>query len=128
MNKHYTRPLISILPEYSEGIYTASGSNSSGSLTISSGSVLDRWPAGGKTYVVANWSGISGTITLQLRFNDTIDDFDVYEGNVQKGFSGQTVTLTFSSAQASPMTIYLHIDHRTSIDNLKLIRYDYSVQ
>lgn len=83
---------------------------------------------GGKGLAQANWSDIDGTITLTLNFNDTVDEIETDDATVQKSWSGKTATLTFSSSAANPLTIGIHLNHGTSIDNLQLTGYSYNVQ
>ena len=76
---------------------------------------------------MANWSDINGTITLNITFNETIDQVETDNASVQASCSGNTATLTFASTASNPLTIGVHIDHGTSIDDLKMTGYTYSV-
>ena len=76
---------------------------------------------------MANWSDINGTITLNITFNDTVDQAETTDASVQTSWSGKTATFTFASTVESPLTIGVHIDHGTSIDNLQMTGYTYSV-
>lgn len=127
MMKIYKKPVISIDNEISEGIYTASGA-SKGTLNVTYHGVWDRWGTnGGKGLAMANWSDIDGTITLVINFNDTIDQVETTDASVNATCSGQTATLTFASTAENPLTIGVHLNHGTSIDNLKMKDFSYSV-
>ena len=125
--KIYKKPVISIDNEISEGIYAASGA-SKGTLDVTYHGVWDRWGTnGGKGLAMANWSDIDGTITLVINFNDKIDQVETTDASVNATCSGQTATLTFASTAENPLTIGVHLNHGTSIDNLKMTGYTYSV-
>lgn len=127
MMKTYTKPVVTIDNGMAEGVYAASGANQ-GTLNVTYYGVLDRWGTnGGKGMAQANWSDINGTITLNITFNDTVDDVDTDDASVQTSWSGQTATLTFASTATNPLTIGIHIDHGTSIDDLKMTGFTYSV-
>lgn len=125
--KIYKKPVISIDNEISEGIYAASGA-SKGTLDVTYHGVWDRWGTnGGKGLAMANWSDIDGTITLVINFNDKIDQVETTDASVNATCSGQTATLTFASTAENPLTIGVHLNHGTSIDNLKMTGFTYSV-
>lgn len=127
MMKFYKKPVISIDNEISEGIYAASGA-SKGTLDVTYHGVWDRWGTnGGKGLAMANWSDIDGTITLVINFNDKIDQVETTDASVNATCSGQTATLTFASTAENPLTIGVHLNHGTSIDNLKMTDFSYSV-
>lgn len=127
MMKIYKKPVISIDNEISEGIYAASGA-SQGTLDVTYHGVWDRWGTnGGKGLAMANWSNIDGTITLVINFNDTIDQVETTDASVKATCSGQTATLTFANTAENPLTIGVHLNHGTSIDNLKMTGFTYSV-
>ena len=127
MMKIYKKPVISIDNEISEGIYAASGA-SKGTLNVTYHGVWDRWGTnGGKGLAMANWSDIDGTITLVINFNDTIDQVETTDASVNATCSGQTATLTFASTAENPLTIGVHLNHGTSIDDLKMTDFSYSV-
>lgn len=127
MMKIYKKPVISIDNEISEGIYAASGA-SKGTLDVTYHGVWDRWGTnGGKGLAMANWSDIDGTITLVINFNDKIDQVETTDASVNATCSGQTATLTFASTAENPLTIGVHLNHGTSIDNLKMKDFSYSV-
>jgi len=127
MMKIYKKPVISIDNEISEGVYAASGA-SQGTLNVDYHGVWDRWGTnGGKGLAMANWSNIDGTITLVIKFNDTIDQVETTDASVRATCSGQTATLTFASTAENPLTIGVHLNHGTSIDNLKMKDFSYSV-
>lgn len=127
MMKIYKKPVISIDNEISEGIYAASGA-SKGTLDVTYHGVWDRWGTnGGKGLAMANWSNIDGTITLVINFNDKIDQVETTDASVNATCSGQTATLTFASTAENPLTIGVHLNHGTSIDNLKMTGFTYSV-
>lgn len=127
MMKIYKKPVISIDNEISEGVYAESGA-SQGTLNVTYNGVWDRWGTnGGKGLAMANWSDIDGTITLVINFNDTIDQVETTDASVNATCSGQTATLTFASTAENPLTIGVHLNHGTSIDNLKMKDFSYSV-
>lgn len=127
MMKIYKKPVISIDNEISEGVYAASGA-SQGTLNVDYHGVWDRWGTnGGKGLAMANWSNIDGTITLVINFTDTIDQVETTDASVRATCSGQTATLTFASTAENPLTIGVHLNHGTSIDNLKMKDFSYSV-
>ena len=127
MMKIYKKPVISIDNEISEGVYAASGA-SQGTLNVDYHGVWDRWGTnGGKGLAMANWSDIDGTITLVINFSDTIDQVETTDASVRATCSGQTATLTFASTAENPLTIGVHLNHGTSIDNLKMKDFSYSV-
>lgn len=110
-----------------EGIYAASGATQ-GTLNVTYHGVWDRWGTnGGKGLAMADWSGIDGTITLNIKFNETVDQIETDDASVQCAWNGSTATLTFASTASNPLTIGIHIDHGTSIDDLKMESFTYSV-
>lgn len=124
--KIYKKPVLTIDSGLSEGIYAASGAK--GALNVTYHGVWDRWGAnGGKGLAMADWSGIDGTITLTINFNDTVDEIETDDASVQKSWSGKTATLTFASTASNPLTIGIHLNHETSIDDLKMTGFTYSV-
>lgn len=131
MAKIYKKPVVSIDTGLSEGVYTASGA-SAGTLDVKYLGVWDRWGTnGGKGVALVSWSGLSGTITLQVTFNDTIDqaETDATGSSVNCSWSGTTATFTFNAdAATSPFTLGVHLDHGTSIDNLKMTGFTYFVK
>lgn len=127
MNKVYQKPVISVDPGLAEGVYAASGA-SQGTLNVTYHGVWDRWGNnGGKGLAMADWSGIDGTITLNVTFNDTIDQAETDDASVQTSWSGKTATFTFASTATNPLTIGIHLNHGTSIDDLKMTGFTYSV-
>lgn len=123
--KTYKKPVLTIDSGLSEGIYAASGK---GALNVTYYGVWDRWGTnGGKGMAIADWSGIDGTITLTINFNDTVDEIETDDASVQKSCSGKTATLTFASTATNPLTIGIHLNHGTSIDDLKMTGFTYSV-
>lgn len=126
MKKSYVKPIISIDSGCAEGVYAASGA--AGSLDVSYYGVWDRWGTnGGKGLASVTWSGLDGTITLNITFNDTIDDLETDDASVQKSVSGNTATLTFASTATNPMSVGVHLDHGTSIDDLRMTGFSYTV-
>ena len=124
MTKAYKKPVVSIDTGMAEGVYAASGS----ALNVTSYGVWDRWGTnGGKGLAMADWSGIDGTITLNVTFNDTIDQAETDDASVQASWSGKTATFTFASTASNPLTIGIHLNHGTSIDDLKMTGFTYSV-
>lgn len=127
MAKIYKKPVVSIDTGLSEGVYTASGA-SAGTLNVEYLSVMDRWDGGGKGLAQASWFGLLGTITLNVTFNDTIDDADTYDNSVRCSLSGKTVTFTFNANTTSPLMIGIHLHHGTSIDALQMTGFTYFVK
>lgn len=124
--KTYTKPVVTIDNGMAEGVYAASGAQ--GALNVTYHGVWDRWGTnGGKGLAMANWSNIDGTITLNITFNDTIDQVETDDASVQASCSVQTATLTFASTATNPLTIGIHLNHGTSIDDLKMTGFTYSV-
>lgn len=124
--KTYKKPVVTVDAGMAEGVYAASGAK--GTLNVSYYGVWDRWGTnGGKGLAMANWSDINGTITLNITFNETIDQVETDNASVQASCSGNTATLTFASTASNPLTIGVHIDHGTSIDDLKMTGFTYSV-
>ena len=123
----YSKPVITVDAGMAEGVYAASGA-SQGTLNVTYHGVWDKWGTnGGKGLAMADWSGINGTITLNITFNDTLDQVETDDASVQTSWSGKTATLTFASTATSPLTIGVHIDHGVSIDDLKMTGFTYSV-
>ena len=126
MMKAYTKPVVTIDNGMAEGVYAASGAQ--GALNVTYVGVWDRWwTNGGKGLAQADWSGIDGTITLNITFNDTVDQVETDDASVQTSWSGKTATLTFASTASNPLTIGIHLNHGTSIDDLKMTGFTYSV-
>ena len=125
MMNTYKKPVVSVDSGMAEGVYAASGA---GTLNVIYTGVWDRWGTnGGKGLAMANWSGINGTITLNVTFNDTVDQVETDDASVQASCSGQTATLTFASTATNPLTIGIHLNHGSSIDNLQMTGFTYSV-
>lgn len=123
----YKKPMITVDSGLAEGVYAASGA-SQGTLNVNYLGVWDRWGTnGGKGLAQAYWSGIDGNITLNITFNDTIDQVETDDASVQASCSGNTATLTFASTASNPLTIGIHLNHGTSIDDLKITGRAYSV-
>lgn len=123
----YKKPVVTVDAGMAEGVYAASGA-SKGTLNVTYCGVWDRWePNGGKGLAQADWSDIDGTITLTINFNDTVDEIETDDASVQKSWSGRTATLTFASTAGNPLTIGIHLNHGTSIDNLHMTGFSYSV-
>ena len=124
--KTYKKPVVTVDAGMAEGVYAASGAK--GTLNVTYYGVWDRWGTnGGKGLAMANWSGIDGTITLNITFNDTIDQVESTDASVQASCSGKTATFTFASTVENPLTIGIHLNHGTSIDNLQMTGFTYSV-
>ena len=71
--KMYKKPIVTVDAGLAEGVYAASGA-AKGTLNVTYNGVWDRWGTnGGKGLAMADWSGIDGTITLNITFNDTVD-------------------------------------------------------
>ena len=124
--KTYKKPVVTVDAGMAEGVYAASGAK--GTLNVTYDGVWDRWGTnGGKGLAMANWSDLNGTITLNITFNDTVDQVETDNASVQASCSGNTATFTFASTASNPLTIGVHLNHGTSIDNLKMTGYTYSV-
>ena len=125
--KTYNKPVVTVDSGMAEGVYAASGARQ-GTLNVTYYGVWDRWGTnGGKGMAMADWSDINGTITLNITFNETVDQIETNDASVQESWSGKTATLTFASTVANPLTIGVHIDHGTSIDDLEMTGFTYSV-
>ena len=125
--KTYKKPVVTVDAGMAEGVYAASGATQ-GTLNVTYVGVWDKWGTnGGKGLAQADWSGINGTITLNITFNDTIDQVETDDASVQESWSGKTATLTFASTATNPLTIGVHIDHGASIDDLQMTGFTYSV-
>lgn len=125
--KTYKKPVVTVDAGMAEGVYAASGATQ-GTLNVTYVGVWDKWGTnGGKGLAQANWSGINGTITLNITFNDTLDQVETDDASVQESWSGKTATLTFASTATNPLTIGVHIDHGASIDDLQMTGFTYSV-
>ncbi|MBD9336016.1 MAG: hypothetical protein EGR70_11145 [[Ruminococcus] faecis] len=125
--KTYKKPVVTVDAGMAEGVYAASGANQ-GTLNVTYVGVWDKWGTnGGKGLAQAYWSGINGTITLNITFNDTLDQVETDDASVQESWSGKTATLTFASTATNPLTIGVHIDHGASIDDLQMTGFTYSV-
>ena len=125
--KTYKKPVVTVDAGMAEGIYAASGA-SQGTLNVTYYGVWDRWGTnGGKGLAMANWSDLNGTITLNITFNDTVDQVETDNASVQASCSGNTATLTFASTVSDSLVIGVHLNHGTSIDNLKMTGFTYSV-
>ena len=69
----YKKPVVTVDAGMAEGVYAASGATQ-GTLNVTYHGVWDRWGTnGGKGLAMANWSDLNGTITLNINFNDTVD-------------------------------------------------------
>lgn len=124
--KTYEKPVVCVDTGLAEGVYAASGAK--GTLNVTYHGVWDRWGTnGGKGLAMASWSDINGTITLNITFNDTVDQAETDNASVQTSCSGKTATFTFASTASSPLTIRIHLNHGTSIDDLKMTGFTYSV-
>ena len=125
--KTYKKPVVTVDAGMAEGVYAASGATQ-GTLNVTYVGVWDKWGTnGGKGLAQADWSGINGTITLNITFNDTLEQVETDDASVQESWSGKTATLTFASTASNPLTIGVHIDHGASIDDLKMTGFTYSV-
>lgn len=123
----YKKPVVTVDAGMAEGVYAASGA-AQGKLNVTYYGVWDRWGTnGGKGLAMADWSGIDGTITLNVTFNDTVDQVETTDASVQASCSGKTATFTFASTAENPLTLGVHLNHGTSIDNLKMTGFTYSV-
>ena len=124
--KMYKKPIVTVDAGLAEGVYAASGAK--GTLNVTYYGVWDRWGTnGGKGLAMADWSGIDGTITLNVTFNDTVDQAETSDASVNASCSGNTATFTFASTAENPLTLGIHLNHGTSIDDLKMTGFTYSV-
>lgn len=129
MAKTYKKPVISVDQGLAEGVYAASGASTKGTLNVTYYGVWDRWGTnGGKGLAMADWADIDGTITLNITFNDSVDQIETTDATVNCSWSGKTATLTFASTASNPLTIGIHLNHGTSIDNLQMTGFTYSVK
>lgn len=127
MMNTYKKPVVTVDAGMAEGVYAASGA-SKGTLNVVYCGVWDRWGTnGGKGLAQADWSDITGTITLNITFNNTVDQVETDNASVQTSCSGKTATLTFASTVSNSLTIGIHLNHGTSIDNLQMTGFTYSV-
>lgn len=127
MMNTYKKPVVTVDAGMAEGVYAASGA-AQGTLNVTYVGVWDRWGTnGGKGLAQADWPDINGTITLNITFSDTVDQVETDDASVQTSWSGKTATLTFASTVTNPLTIGIHLNHGTSIDDLKMTGYTYSV-
>ena len=126
MMNTYKKPVVTVDAGMAEGVYAASGAQQ-GTLNVTYAGAWDKWEAGGKGVAQAVWSDLNGTVTLNITFNDTIDDLETDDASVQKSWSGKTATLTFASTAKNPLTIGIHLNHGTSIYDLQMTGYTYSV-
>lgn len=125
--KTYKKQVVTVDAGMAEGVYAASGATQ-GTLNVTYVGVWDKWGTnGGKGLAQADWSGINGTITLNITFNDTLEQVETDDASVQESWSGKTATLTFASTATNPLTIGVHIDHGVSIDDLRMTGFTYSV-
>lgn len=125
--REYTKPVVSVDAGMAEGVYASSGA-SQGTLTVTYYGVWDRWGTnGGKALAYVNWSDITGTITLSINFNDTVDQVETTDSSVQVSWSGKTATLTFANTATNPLMVGIHLNHGTKIDDLQITGYSYSV-
>lgn len=123
----YKKPVVTVDAGMAEGVYAASGA-SQGTLNVNYLGVWDKWGTnGGKGLAQADWSGIDGTITLNITFNEAVDQIETDDASVQESWSGRIATLTFASTASNPLTIGIHVDHGTNIDDLQMTGYTYSV-
>lgn len=122
----YKKPIVTVDAGLAEGVYAASGAK--GTLNVTYHGVWDRWGTnGGKGLAMADWSGIDGTITLNVTFNDTVDQVETTDASVKDSCSGNTATFVFASTAENPLTLGIHLNHGTSIDNLQMTGFTYSV-
>lgn len=129
MKKTYERPLVVCAEECAEGVFLASGAKK-GNVNVQYIGVWDRWTngsSGGKGVLQVSWSGVEETFTVQMNFNDTIDQAETDDASVAVSCSGSTVTLTIGSGAENPLTVGVHVNHTgANIDNLKMTDYSWS--
>lgn len=105
----YKKPMITVDSGLAEGVYAASGA-SQGTLNVTYHGVWDRWGTnGGKGLAMANWSDLNGTITLNITFNDAVDQAETDDASVQTSWSERLLHLhlqaqlpTVSSTTSTP--------------------------
>ena len=125
--KTYKKPVVTVDAGMAEGVYAASGA-SQGTLNVTYHGVWDKWGTnGGKGLAMADWSGINGTITLNITFNDTLDQVETDDASVPDACSGKTESLTLACIASNPISIGVPIVHGASIDDLKMTGFTYSV-
>ena len=101
MMNTYKKPVVTVDAGMAEGVYAASGA-AQGTLNVTYYGVWDRWGTnGGKGLAMANWSDLNGTITLNITFNDTVDQAETDDASVQASWSGKTATFTFASTASN---------------------------
>lgn len=105
MKHTYEKPVITISPDLSEGVYAASGKQ----LSLSGRTVIDRWNGGGSLLYTLNMAGqdpsqLSVTITCNAELSDGWGD------GASKSVSGNSVTLTWYSA---PESATIHVQTRS---------------
>ena len=84
--REYKKPVVTVDAGLAEGIYAASGA-AQGTLNVTYYGVWDRWGTnGGKGLAMANWSGINGTITLTINFNDNMQIDSLKYTGISKQF------------------------------------------
>ena len=68
-------------------------------------------------------------VHLTVTFNDTIDEVAPTSatGSVQVSATGKTVDVTFNAAEAGGLQFVVKINHGTSIYDLAVTNYDYTV-
>ena len=112
--KMYKKPIVTVDAGLAEGVYAASGAK--GTLNVTYHGVWDR----------CGTNGGKG-LAMNVTFNDTVDQAETDDASVQTSWSGKTATFTFASTASNPLTIGIHLNHGTSIDDLKMTGFTYSV-
>lgn len=126
MKGTYERPMVICAEESAEGIFLASGTKK-GTVDVQYMGVWDRWTNGGKGLLQVSWSDVEGSFTVQMNFNDTIDQVEAADAAVTSSSSGSTVTLTIGSGASSPLTVGVHVNHEGgNINNLTMTGYSWS--
>ena len=67
-------------------------------------------------------------LPLNVHFNDTVDQAETDDASVQASCSGKNCYFVFASTATNPLTMGIHLNHGTSIDNLKMTSFEYSVK
>ena len=125
----YKKPMITVDSGLAEGCFMQQVVQSQG--TLKCNLLWCMGIAGAQTAVRTGlWQlgqNLNGTITLNITFNDTVDQAETDDASVQTSWSGKTATFTFASTASNPLTIGIHLNHGTSIDDLKMTGFTYSV-
>ena len=59
---------------------------------------------------MADWSDLNGTITLNITFNDTVDQAETDDASVQTSWSWKDCYIYIASTASNPLTIGIHLN------------------